>query len=201
LQSIRLRAIRLYITGFASSWTYFGVARILDKNGVQYAPGSWICGASSNVNGGNFVLGAVYSNQLSPPPVNQTCWIELEPSATLIDNGFSDAIGNFRDLAGSTGCTKIEIHYSNGGVKTFNGKGGGTIGANVNMLPSPVSVDFQYGQDPISAALGVSLTAAQLADAMDNTFGRLSGANYVSAFNRLAAPLLERIQALESRIV
>lgn len=201
LQSIRLRAIRLYITGFSSSWTAFGAARIIDKNGVQYAPGSWICGASNNVNGGNFTVGAVYSTQISSPPVNQTCWIELEPSATLIDNGFSDAIGNFRADAGSTGCTKIEIHYSNGGVKTFNGKGGGTKGADVNMLPSPVSVDFQYGQDPISAALGVSLTAAQLADAMDNTFGRVSGANYVSAFNRLAAPLLERIQALESRIV
>lgn len=198
LQSIRLRAIRLYITGYSSSYTVFNTARILGKNGAQYPAGSWICGASNNVNGGNFTVGAVYSNQSSPPPVNQTCWIELEPSSNFIDNGFSDAIANFRDTT-STGCTKVELHFSNGGIKTFAGKGN-TSGSNINVLPSPVSADFQYGQDPISAALGVSLTAAQLSDGFDNTFGRTCGAVNVSAFNRLAAPLLERIAALEAKV-
>ncbi|MGL5062848.1 MAG: hypothetical protein ACRC62_22970 [Microcoleus sp.] len=169
LNQISLSKIRFF--GYGSGSTYqsnLNSIKFFKEDGTQI-PNNWfVWGASSGL--GKPTNGVAYSGQSITGQYNASGWADLEPSS-LFD--LSVPIAKITASSGYFTFQKLQVIYSNGGIKTFTALG--------DLSPAPQS---RYG-DSIAAALGETLTSVKLSDSVNRDPGRITGEAFVSAWNAL----------------
>jgi hypothetical protein len=195
LNRITLRAIRVTVTGYSSSYTVCSNIKFFDRDNKQIPFSSWVVGARTIKTAPP--LGSVYSGGQTSPTTNKSEWVEFEPAAGFdFNRGLLSGYASFRADMQSTGIALVELHYTNGSVKKINSKGS-MLGAG-EFFKLPDAYDFQYGGNVISTA-NIDLTPTQASDPIDETFGRVSGLVLDSAFSRKIAPANDKIAKIEAR--
>ena len=105
-------------------------------------------------------------------------------------------------------CSRIEFHYSNGGVKTYtSGAGASGTATESTLITCDPALQCRFG-DSVAAALGETLTVTKLSDANNHDAGRVTGESFTAAWNALyqaqpavqANSLQPTIDALTARI-
>jgi len=197
LNQISLTKIRVNVSGRNTSYrSTLNALRFLRPDGTQI-PNSWFVWGNGSAGIGKGGTGVAYNGGTISS--NYTSgWVELEVSG-LFDHTvlIGSAVGNYNPDGTYFNVNSIEFWYSNGSKKVFAGTGWQT-GANITACTVDPALVCKYG-DSIAAAQGEMLTAAKLADATNNDFGRVSGAVFDSAYNSKAAPLTDRVVKLEAR--
>lgn len=169
LNQITLSKIRFF--GYGTGSTYqsnLNSIKFFKADGTQIANGWFVWGGSATL--GKPQAGTAFNNQSITAQYNVSGWADLEPSA-LFD--LSVNIAKVTASAGYFTFTKLQLIYSNGGIKTFSSLG--------DLSPVPQS---RYG-DSVAAALGETLTAAKLSDSSNRDPGRVTGEAFVSAWHAL----------------
>lgn len=199
LNQITLSRVRFYAIGINNTYrSKLTSIRFYKPDGTQIPNNWWVWGSGSG--GGKQQNGASYAGQEMSWGYNSGGWCDLEPSS-LFDTSISLSriVGNVAYL----NVSRVEIYFSNGGVKSFSSVGVVTTPSDQQLATFDPSIPCRYG-DSVAAALGQTLTAAKLADANSNEAGRLTGAAFVSAWNILfqAQPAVQAqsLSALEARI-
>lgn len=195
LTQVKLASIRIYIKGYASSYTVCNSIRFKDKSGAIYPYNNFIVGKNSGTSMTSYPAeGQVYSGQSSTPAYNTEGWIELIPAAAMdLTKGISGGLANFRGAVASTGITSIVINYNNGG--SFSVKCAGPQMNNDAVFLTGQSLDLTLG-NPVIANQGIPLDIATLSDVNSTVYGRISG----QVLSQVLAPLVARISLLESKI-
>ena len=200
---ITLSRVRFFLNGVSSTYrSKLTNIRFFKSDGTQIPNSWWVWGGGSG--GGGQQSGTAYAGQEMGYGYNGSGWRDLEPSS-LFDANTSIAriVGGMAYIA----CSSVQLHFSNGGVKTYSSVGTVVTQSDQNLATFDPAIPCRYG-DSVSAALGEILTAAKVADANNNDPGRVTGAAFVSAFNQLfmaqptvlAAYQQETIDALTARI-
>lgn len=173
LNQITLSRVRFYLYGTGSTYqSNLNSIKFFKKDGTQAPNGWWVWGSRSSLGGQQ--AGANYTGQGITAQYNASGWAELEPSSNF------DLSESITKVTGSTGyatVTKVEFHYSNGGLKTFTPGGG-------NLATCDPAIQARIG-DSVASVLGETLTAAKLTNATNTDAGRLTGVEFVSAWNAL----------------
>jgi hypothetical protein len=211
LNEIKLAKIRFYGQGGANTYrSNMSNVKFFKPDGTAILNSWFVWGAFSGLWGQS--AGTAYTGQAIQGQYNAGGWAEIECSS-LFDSSIT--IGKITaDFPTSTswfGCSRIEFWYTNGSRKVFSGPGN-QANAGIVLTTCDPAIICRYG-DATSASQGVMLTAAQLSDPNDNTYGRISPAALNSAIQAIVSPtaktpsqadfdaLATRITELESRIV
>lgn len=199
---ITLSRVRFFCNGVNNTYrSKLTSIRFIKPDGTQIPNNWWVWGGGTI---GGQQSGTSYAGQEIGCGYNSSGWRDLEPSSLFNTNtSIARIIGNMAYLA----CSGVQLHFSNGGVKTYSSVGTVVTPSDQNLATFDPAIPCRYG-DSVSAALGEILTAAKLTDANSNDPGRVTGAAFVSAFNELfmaqptvlAAYQQETIDALTARI-
>jgi hypothetical protein len=209
-----LLKIRVYVTGYSSSWTACQAIRFLDKDSKAYPNNNWIIGEkSANATGPS--QGTAYWGQSIHPVVNETCWADFIPSKSYVSNGLIGGLANPRPDKMSTGITKLELYFTGGGMVSFTcaGKPASTeLATNFKYLSLDEAVPLVVGAEKIIPNFGIEKTLAELTNQDDINSGRISGAALVAAVQAIVSPtaktpsqadfdlLVQRITELEAKV-
>ncbi|MGL5059041.1 MAG: hypothetical protein ACRC62_03580 [Microcoleus sp.] len=187
LNQITLSRVRFDFYGVGSTYrSALSNIKFYKADGTEIPNGWWVFGGASGI--GKPASGSNYTGQGMTAQYNSGGWCELEPSSVFDSSvSISRVTGS---LAYATFRT-LTFYYSNGGSKTFTPSDG-------NLATCSPAIVGRYG-DNISSVLGETLTAAKLTNPASIDPGRLTGEAFMSAWNSLIAPLVERITALEAR--
>jgi hypothetical protein len=206
INAITLRAIRVYVRSHNSSYPLCSNIRFINGNDAIIPHSRWIVGARS----GSFnapAQGSIYTGGGATPPNRSTGWFELEPSANFeYSQGIKGGRANLRSDAVVTSVEKLEFYFTSGAMKSFTSTNS-TYGGDGQFLALPSTEAIQYGSN-VDSAQGPILTASQLADPNDVTFGRVSGQSLNGAISQMTLAanqeliqgLIDRMTALEQGV-
>lgn len=211
LNAITLSRIRFIGNGVLSTYrSSIWNIRFFRADGSQIPNSHFIWGNASGISGPK--AGVAYSGQSISGSYNSSGWAEIECGSAFDSSvSISKILGNMTYM----NCSQVQFFYSNGSSKTYTSSGNiGSGNAEVTLATCDPVLPCRFG-DAIAAALGETLTAAKLSDAASTTAGRVTGAEFVSAWNTLfmAQPqvlaayqqatidaLTARITALEAKV-
>lgn len=199
INAITLRAIRVYVRSHNASYPLCSQIRFINGNDAVIPYSRWIVGARS----ASFsapAQGSIYTGGGATPPNRTTGWVEFEPSANFdYSQGIKAGRANLRSDAQVTSVDKMEFYFTSGAMKSFTATNP-TYGGDGQFIALPSTEAMQYGSN-IDSAQGPILTASQLADANDATFGRISGQSLNGAISQMALAANQTlIQGLSDRI-
>ncbi|MGL5064930.1 MAG: hypothetical protein ACRC62_33555, partial [Microcoleus sp.] len=181
LNAITLSRIRFIGNGVKATYrSSIWNIRFFSADGSQIPNSHFIWGNASGISGPK--AGVAYSGQSISGGYNVSGWAEIECGSAFDSSvSISKILGNMTYM----NCSQVQFFYSNGSSKTYTSYGNIDSGnAEVTLATCDPVLPCRFG-DAIAAALGETLTAAKLSDAASTTAGRVTGAEFVSAWNAL----------------